>query len=296
MKTIPLWTIPDDQRALPIVAGHIHEAPDDVLTAEPRRHNFYFMIWLTAGQGIHFIDFKGYAIQPQTLYFVGPYQIQYWEIEEAIDGYYIGFEDVFYRQSNFLSQLTLFSSLESEAALTFDADDARLMDVFLSQFAAEFKGLQQESFGGKEAVISLLQLILVHAQRRQTAIQQIEKGHTRNAGSQITHEFLGLVETHLLENLPLQAYADRLGITPDHLSDSVRRELGIPASRLLQQRLAIEAKRFLVHSDWTSAQIAEHLNFKDPSYFGRFFKRETGQSPRTFREQFWEKYQKSPEN
>lgn len=70
-----------------------------------------------------------------------------------------------------------------------------------------------------------------------------------------------------------------LGITPDHLSDSVKRELGISASKLLQQRLTIEAKRFLVHLDWTSAQIAEHLNFKDPSYFGRFFKRETGQSP-----------------
>ncbi len=296
MKTIPLWTIPDDQRALPIVAGKFSEAPEGVLTAQPRRHNFYFMLWLTAGQGTHFIDFTGYDIQQKTLYFVGPYQIQYWEIEEPIDGYYIGFEDVFYHQSDFLAQLTLFSSLESEAALTFDDDDARFIDVLMSQFSAEFDGLLKGIFGGQEVILSLLQLILVHAQRRQTAIQQVEKGRTRNASSQITHAFLGLVETHLLENLPLQAYADMLGITPDHLSDSVKRELGISASKLLQQRLTIEAKRFLVHLDWTSAQIAEHLNFKDPSYFGRFFKRETGQSPRAFREEFREKYQNYPRN
>ena len=295
MTKIPLWTIPDDQRPLPIVAGRMHVAPEGVLTAEPRRHDFYFTIWLTAGQGTHFIDFKGYAIQPQTLYFVGPYQIQYWEIEEAIDGYYIGFDDVFYQQNNFLAQLTLFSSLASEAAVTFNDDDARLVDSLLSQFDAEFDSLQQGIFGA-QAAVSLLQFVLIYAQRRQTTALQTDARPTRNASSQLTNEFLERVEAYLLENLPLQAYADQLGITPDHLSDSVKKVLGIPASKLLQQRLTIEAKRFLVHSDWTSAEIAEHLNFKDPSYFGRFFKRETGQSPRTFREQFWEKYQNPPRN
>ena len=139
MTTIPLKSLSDDQRLLPIVAGQMSSAPESALTAQPRRHDFYFMIWLTAGQGTHFIDFKGYEIQPQTLYFVGPYQIQYWEIEEPIDGYYIGFADVFYHLSNFLAQLTLFSSLASEAALTFHDDDARLVDSLLSQFAAEFE-------------------------------------------------------------------------------------------------------------------------------------------------------------
>lgn len=295
MTTIPLWSIPDDQRPLPIVAGQIDAAPDGVLTAQPRRHDFYFMIWLTAGQGTHFIDFKGYAIQPQTLYFVGPYQIQYWEIEEPIDGYYVGFSDVFYHQSNFLAQLTLFSNLVNEAALPFDDDHARLVERLLNQFAQEFSGLPRGAFGRKEAVVSLLQLILIYAQRQQTAVLQTDARPTLNASRQITYAFLDLVEAHVQENLSIQAYAARLGITPDHLSSSVKKVFGIPVSKLLQQRLTIEAKRFLAHSDKTSAEIAEILNFKDPSYFGRFFKRETGQTPRAFREQFWEKYQNTPQ-
>jgi len=296
MTTIPLWSIPDDQRPLPIVAGPISAAPEGVLTAQPRRHDFYFMIWLTAGKGTHFIDFKGYAIQPQSLYFVGPYQIQYWEIEEPIDAYYIGFSDLFYHQNNFLAQLTLFSSLASEAALTFSADDTRVIENLLSQFATEFDGLQQGSFGAEEAAISLLQLILIHAQREQATIQQADARPTPIASRQIAYTFLERLEAHVQQNLPLQAYADQLGITPDHLSDSVKKVFGISASKLLKQRMTTEAKRYLVHSEKTSAEITEHLNFKDPSYFGRFFKRETGQSPRTFREQFWEKYQNTPGN
>lgn len=296
MTTIPLWIIPDDERPLPIVAGTMSVAPEGVLTVEPRRHEFYFMIWLTAGKGTHFIDFKGYPIHPQTLYFVGPYQIQYWDIEEPIDGYYIGFEDIFYHQCNFLAQLTLFSTLANEAALTFNDDDARVVENLFSQLVAEFNGLQQDIFGGKEAVVSLLQLILIHAQRGQTTAQQIGAPRVLNASGQITYTFLENIEAHVHENLPLQAYAEQLGITPDHLSDSVKKVLGVPASNLLKQRMATEARRYLVHSEKTSAEIAELLNFKDPSYFGRFFKRETGQSPRAFRENFWEKYQNTPRN
>lgn len=299
MTTIPLWRIPDDQRPLPIVAGTISQAPEGVLTAEPRRHEFYFMIWLTAGQGTHFIDFKGYEIQPQTLYFVAPYQIQYWEIEEPIDGHYIGFEDLFHHQINFLAQLTLFANFAGEAALTFSADEAKLVEILIEQCVIEFAGLMQNAFGSQVSVVSLLQLILVHAQRRQTLLERVSvTGRAQNlqASRQITYEFLARVEAHLQENLSLHTYAAQLGITPDHLSDSVKKVLGIPASRLLQQRMTTEAKRFLAHSDSTSAEIAELLNFKDPSYFGRFFKRETGQSPRAFREEFWEKYQNNPRN
>lgn len=62
--------------------------------------------------------------------------------------------------------------------------------------------------------------------------------------------------------------------------------MGVTAGALLRQRLVIEAKRWLAHSEWTVAQIAENLNFADASYFGRFFKRETAVTPRTFREDF----------
>ena len=61
---------------------------------------------------------------------------------------------------------------------------------------------------------------------------------------------------------------------------------GVPAGVWLRQRLLLEAKRLLVHTDLTVSQVGEKLEFKDTTYFNRFFKRETGQTPGAFRQEF----------
>ena len=53
---------------------------------------------------------------------------------------------------------------------------------------------------------------------------------------------------------------------------------------LLHQRLAREATRRLVHVAMPVSQLAFELGFDDPAYFCRFFKRQTGLSPRAYRE------------
>jgi len=102
--------------------------------------------------------------------------------------------------------------------------------------------------------------------------------------------FRQLVEAHFLTHQTVQAYAEILGITANHLSESAKAATGLPAGALIRQRLLLEAKRLLVHTDQSVQQIAECLSFQDPSYFGRFFKRETGQSPSAFRNTIRRKY------
>jgi AraC-like DNA-binding protein len=70
-------------------------------------------------------------------------------------------------------------------------------------------------------------------------------------------------------------------------NETVKSEMGMRAGALLCHRLVFKAKRLLVHTDLTSAQVAEMLGFKDPSYFGSFFKRKTGQTPRDSPDEFY---------
>jgi AraC family transcriptional activator of pobA len=78
-------------------------------------------------------------------------------------------------------------------------------------------------------------------------------------------------------------YAALLGVTPEHLTRSVRRATGVAASDVIHQRLVLEAKRSLLYTDLTVRAIADDLRFDDPSYFNRFFKRSVGVTPRAFR-------------
>jgi AraC-like DNA-binding protein len=73
----------------------------------------------------------------------------------------------------------------------------------------------------------------------------------------------------------------------------IRKVMGVSAGTLLRQRRTLEAKRLLIHTNMTVAEIANALNFVDPSYFGRFFKRETDLTPSGFRQDFESKYQNS---
>jgi AraC family transcriptional activator of pobA len=55
--------------------------------------------------------------------------------------------------------------------------------------------------------------------------------------------------------------------------------------QLIHQRLLLEAKRNLVYTSMTVAQVADSLGFSEAAYFSRFFRRATGLSPRAFRDQ-----------
>jgi AraC family transcriptional activator of pobA len=95
--------------------------------------------------------------------------------------------------------------------------------------------------------------------------------------------FRGLIEEHHLEHWPVRRYARRLGVSEASLNRLCRRTAGCTAFDLIRQRLALEARRRLVYGTSAIGVVAAELGFKDPAYFSRFFRRQSGMSPHGFR-------------
>ena len=95
--------------------------------------------------------------------------------------------------------------------------------------------------------------------------------------------FRALCEAHYHEQWKVSRYARQLGLTPGRLNRLCREQCGQTASRLLQQRLTLEARRRLIYMDIPIARLARELGFRDAAYFCRFFRRNAGESPRAFR-------------
>jgi AraC-like DNA-binding protein len=91
------------------------------------------------------------------------------------------------------------------------------------------------------------------------------------------------VERHHRRSHRVAGYAKLLSVSAGHLNAMVRRQLGRPPLELIQDRLALEARRLLRHTDETAARVGYALGFDDPSYFARFFRRRTGLTPTAFR-------------
>ncbi|MDW7690808.1 helix-turn-helix domain-containing protein [Flammeovirgaceae bacterium SG7u.111] len=78
-------------------------------------------------------------------------------------------------------------------------------------------------------------------------------------------------------------YAELLHTTPQNLNTICRKESNKSATDILSSFIISEAKRLLLYTGMSVTEIAYSLNFKDNSHFTKYFKRNTGVTPNSFR-------------
>jgi len=99
----------------------------------------------------------------------------------------------------------------------------------------------------------------------------------------LLRRFLSLLDQHFSDQKSVADYARILAVSPTHLSRICRAATGRPASKLIEERLIREARRMLIYTNLSVAEIAYALGFNDPAYFSRAFQRATGQTPSVLR-------------
>ena len=144
--------------------------------------------------------------------------------------------------------------------------------------AAEFHGHQTgraEALHGQAILLALWFLrceAATRAQPRQQALRDT-----------LVQRFKMLLEQHVRQQQRLRYYAEKLGVTADHLSRVCRAPTGASALDLLHERLILEARRLLAYTPNPVSAVAFELGFDDPAYFSRFFSKLVGQSPSGYR-------------
>ena len=285
MTEISLLHIPQkSDKDYPFWVGELETAPEFALSDNLRRHTFYLAVWVISGTGYHVIDFEETEFRPGTLIFVRPGQVQQWLIDKPITGLYCAFDEEIFQVFGahlFFKELGFLAPFANPAVyMAEDSAQAQKIQFFFEKINSAF---YSTDWAHGIEVLAWLQLLCIYAQR------QFEKGlptQKLTPSQQITSGFLRLADSNAMQNHTLSFYADKLGITTGHLTETVKDVYGISAGELLRNRLILEAKRLLAHTDQTITEIAQQLNYSDQSYFSRAFKREAGQTPGSFRQEF----------
>jgi AraC-like DNA-binding protein len=92
------------------------------------------------------------------------------------------------------------------------------------------------------------------------------------------------IDAHYRSAITLRDVAAIVHFSPAYLTDLVRRETGRPIHQWISKRRLDAARSLLAETDRPIAEIAEDVGFRDPTYFGRYFSKTTGQTPRAWRE------------
>ena len=98
------------------------------------------------------------------------------------------------------------------------------------------------------------------------------------------NSFINLVSKNHKQEHSVSYYATKLFITPKYLTRVIEEISHKPAKRWIDDYIVLEAKMMLRSTPKTIQEISDELNFPDMSFFGKFFKRMTGMSPKVYRQ------------
>jgi len=96
-------------------------------------------------------------------------------------------------------------------------------------------------------------------------------------------QYSSLIENNYKLEKELSYYAGKLNITKKKLSSICKKEVGRTASSLISERIVMESKRLLKYTNKSISEIAFDLNYNDPSYFVKFFRKNTNLTPGEYR-------------
>lgn len=255
---------------------------------EPHRHNYYEVFHFIKGGGVHMLDFSHFEIKDHSLHFVAPGQVHMLARDKKAKGYVLIFSNAFFHmhaaKNNILNDYPAFNKTAAPV-ISSVKDLSNDLVVVSSALEAEY---ERNNHYRNEILFSYLYIFLLKC-RPNFALSKEYSG-SDTASQNLVRKFHKLIDEHFLTMHKVNEYADKLNITPNHLNDISKKTTGNTALELIQERITLEAKRFLLHSDYNSKQIAFELNFNDPSYFSRFFKQQTKYSPEAYRRLVRKKY------
>jgi AraC-like DNA-binding protein len=105
----------------------------------------------------------------------------------------------------------------------------------------------------------------------------------RSKNEILLEKFLNYVQTNYKAERKLEFYAEKLCLTPKHLSKVIKETSGNSANEWIDNYVILEAKALLKSTNMTIQQISDELDFPSQSFFGKYFKRQVGLSPKDYR-------------
>lgn len=240
------------------------------------RHDFFYMLVLKKGAGSHEIDFTKYKITGNSLFFMRPGQVHQLRLKTGSSGYLVEFNSDFYHSLDKTSG-QLLRKASSMNFHRFKNDEFNTVYSILTTVFHEYNNKQERY---QEAIKANLDILFIQLIRK--CIQCIANNSNSYIQSQL-EKFCALLEKHITSHKQSSYYAGLLNLSLYQLNAVTRASVGKNSSEIINDYIILESKRYLLSTSNQVKEIAYHLGYEDVSYFIRFFKKHTGYSPETFR-------------
>ncbi|TDE00547.1 helix-turn-helix domain-containing protein [Flavobacterium sandaracinum] len=263
----------------------------NVLTAEEVRQNylsneifntdFFEIIFFKKGNGHLILNHQKIEIKDHTIVFISPFQKRQLflnpnNLEFTALVFQEEFLNDFFSDKLFTYRLLYFYQLEFPLIVQVEKESIDRYCVLLSEIKAELLKTKADSV---HIIRSLIYYLLQKLNREYAEKHNLSLKKNNNNYAFL---FKRLIEIYIKKKQRVNEYSELLGISRISLNKVVKEQFNVTATDLLKQRLLIEIKDYLVHTELTVAEIAYQLHFSEPNHLMRFFKTQTGMTTSEF--------------
>lgn len=233
----------------------------------PERPSFHLLLLMRSPRGSHKVDFTEIPSRPGRLIHVRPGQIQVYDTKADFDATLVLSQPALVAARPWFPGHAAYCDLDDEAMATAEAVIAELR-----RQQARFAGDHPAS----QVMTSLFAVLVALFDQAQTDAVEAPLPEVYVA-------FRNAIEKDLTHRHSVADYARRIGYSARTVSRACQKATGQTAKRVLTDRLILEAKRLLVHTDTSAAAISAELGFSEPTNFTKFFTHNADQTPSAFR-------------
>ena len=279
-KTVPKIDLIDEDF---VIGTGISESILNLYKDYPCRLNAEIFVLCMNGSIDATINLSRYTVRKNDFVTLSPGSIiQLHKAEGDLKIYYMVFS------SRFINEVSIAKSMIDFLYLIKSAPVLSLPSVFSSIYEEFFMlmiRIYELNHNQNKEVLKCMLLSILYRLKELYVSQRkdvfSETASTRN--ETICKAFAHLVIQHYNKERNITFYAKKLGITPTHLSNTVKHTTGKTVIEFISEMVITDAKAQLKSTNLPINVIAESLNFPNVSFFGKYFKRHVGMGPQQYR-------------
>lgn len=250
----------------------------------PYRSNYFGIGLCVAGKATLKANLESYSIEKNCIISMSPPVIKQWMNMSADYKTLAVFftKDFFIKNNTNRNYPESFPFFEPNAkhVSAFNPEQATVIKTLLENIQSKLNDLHPYRYEIARSYIEIL-LFEIAAVYNQ---ENFSSSYKQTRSEQLSFEFKKLVCIHFASERSVQFYADKLFVTPKHLTEVIKQQTGKSAKEWIDELVVLEAKVLLQNASLTIAKIADMLTFTDQATFGKFFKNLTGTSPLAYRQ------------
>ncbi|MEO0571425.1 MAG: helix-turn-helix transcriptional regulator [Bacteroidota bacterium] len=256
-------------------------SPKDHSQFEHHKVSFYVLLIVTEGTGTHSINYDDFPFKKGTVFALRKGSIHKFHRTNA-KGVLLIFTPDFAIQSSDIEGKSRISQLFNEflgsPKLQLKTTGFVEIESLVHQIENEYLNINDDQTA--EIIRNLVQALVLKLHRTKS------KNHRNPLNDVYLSKFIQLqelIENECFKNKKVAFYAHEMGVTSKTLNNITQHVIGKSAKSFIVEILIIKIKRLLVNERFSLTEIAYRTGFNEPTNFFKFFRKETGHSPKEFR-------------